>query len=77
MTANETRRLFGGNDNRAPAGPTIIINAARAVLADEVRGWVADGMSQAAVQGAAGGAQIGKADASRAAGRSLGRPWRR
>lgn len=77
MSAGETRRLFAGNDNRSVAGPTIIINADRAVLSDEVRGWVADGMSQAAVQGAAGGAQIGKADASRAAGRSLGRRWRR
>jgi len=72
MTASETRRLFGSNDNRAAAGPTIIVNADRAVLADEVRGWVADAMAQAAVQGAAGGAAIAESENIEARARRLG-----
>lgn len=72
MTANETRRLFGGNDNRAPAGPTVNVYADRAVLADEVRGWVADAMAQAAVQGAAGGAAIAESESIEAGARRLG-----
>lgn len=72
MTANETRRLFGSNDNRAAAGPTVNVYADRAVLADEVRGWVADAMAQAAVQGAAGGAAMAESESIEAGARRLG-----
>lgn len=70
-TANDTRRLLAGND-RGPKAPTINIYADRAVLADEVRGWVQQGVSMAASQGAAGGAQIAEAENVAAASRRLG-----
>lgn len=73
-TANDTRRLLAAND-RAPAGPTINVYADRAVLADEVRTWVADGMALAAAQGAAGGAMMGEAQMAASQAKKLGRSW--
>lgn len=61
-TAAETRRLLGSNDN-ARGGNTINIYADRAVLADEVRGWVAEGIDIAASRGAAGGAALAQSNA--------------
>ncbi|WP_156356041.1 hypothetical protein [Sphingomonas sp. Leaf22] len=72
MTAGETRRLFGSNDNRRTAGPTVNVYADRAVLADEVRGWVADAMTVAATQGAAGGAAMAESESMEAGARRLG-----
>ncbi|VXC63581.1 TIGR02594 family protein [Sphingomonas sp. AX6] len=73
-TANDTRRLLAAND-RGRAGPTVNIYADRAVLADEVRTWVADGMALAAAQGAAGGAMMGEAQMAANQAKKLGRSW--
>jgi len=70
-TAQETRRMFA-NDNRQ-AGNSVTIYANDAVLADTVRGWVTEGMSVAATQGAAGGAAMSQAEGTRATARRLGR----
>ena len=70
-TAQETRQLFA-NDNRG-GGNSVTIYANDAVLADTVRGWVTDGMSVAATQGAAGGAAMSQAEGTRTAARRLGR----
>lgn len=69
-TAAETRRLLGSNDN-ARGGNTIIINADRAVLAEEVRGWVDDGIAIASARGAAGGAALAQTNAAQRQRRRL------
>lgn len=72
--AAETRRMLASNDNRG-SGHTIIVNAQDAVLAETVRGWVAEGMAIAAARGAAGGAALGQAEGTAASARRLGRQW--
>lgn len=72
--AAETRRMLAGNDN-VRSGPTIIVNANDAVLADTVRGWVAQGVDIGAMRGAAGGAAISAAEARASGARKLGRRW--
>ncbi len=63
-----------GNDT-SRGGHTIIVNAQDAVLADTVRGWVAEGIDIAATRGAAGGAAMSDAQNRGTATRKLGR-WR-
>lgn len=71
-TAAETRRLLGANDNSR--GDTHIhVYAEGAVLAETVRGWVAEGVEVAAVRGAAGGASISEAQSTGRRTRKLGR----
>ncbi|WP_010184780.1 phage tail length tape measure family protein [Sphingomonas sp. PAMC 26605] len=73
--AAETRRMLAGNDNTGGGGHTIIINADRSVLSDEVRGWVSEGIAIASTHGAAGGAALGQAENAAASARTLGRRW--
>lgn len=74
--AAETRRMLTANDN--VRGDTHVhVYANDAVLADTVRGWVAEGVQVASVRGAAGGAAMSQAEAGRSAARTLGRRWGR
>lgn len=73
-TAAETRQLFSGAGG-ARGDTHVHVYANDAVLADTVRGWVADGMSAAAAHGAAGGAAISEAESSARQVRRLGRNW--
>ena len=69
--AAETRRMLAGNDNR-PA--TVTHNHFSGnVMTPEFWSMIQQGDAQAAMQGAAGGAQIGQAEAQRAGARRLGR----
>ncbi|RSV18093.1 hypothetical protein CA235_01490 [Sphingomonas sp. ABOLF] len=75
--AGETRRLLAANDAGGRGGGlTVIVNAQDAVLAETVRGWVAEGVGLAAAQGAAGGAAMAEANGMAAGARTLGR-WKR
>lgn len=76
VPAGETRRILADNDRGSAGGTVINVYADRAVLADEVRGWIAGGMAQAATQGAAGGEILAEVGAVRREHRSLGRRWR-
>ncbi|WP_419808389.1 phage tail length tape measure family protein [Sphingomonas sp.] len=70
--AAETRRLLSANDN--VRGDTHIhVYAEGAVLAETVRGWVAEGVGVAAARGAAGGASISEAQTTARRTRKLGR----
>lgn len=70
-TAAETRRLLGGANDNASAAPVVNIYADRAVLAEEVRGWVADGIAIASARGAAGGAALAASNAAQRKRRML------
>ena len=72
--AGETRRA--ANDT-ARGGITVHVDARDAVLADTVRGWVAAGVSEAAVRGATGGAAMAEVDSAQRGRRALGRWGRR
>ncbi|MCG7350078.1 hypothetical protein, partial [Sphingomonas sp. ACRSK] len=72
--AGETRRLLAANDaGQRAGGLTVIVNAQDAVLAETVRGWVAEGVGLAATQGASGGAAMAEANDMEASLRRLGR----
>lgn len=71
--AAETRRMLAGNDNRSRGDTHVHIHANDAVLADTVRGWVAEGIDIAAAHGAAGGAAMSEAEGMARAQRKLGR----
>lgn len=68
--AAETRRLLAGNDR-----PAQILNfyANDAVLADTVKGWIAEGMEVAATRGAQGGATLAQMNATKFAQRTIRR----
>lgn len=68
--AAATRRMLAGNDN-SRGGHTIIINANDAVLAETVRGWVAQGIDIGAARGAAGGSEMAGRNLSLAQSRAL------
>lgn len=68
--AAETRRMLSGSSN-SRGGHTIIINANDAVLAETVRGWVAQGIDIGAARGAAGGSEMAGRNLSLAQNRAL------
>lgn len=63
--AGDTRRMMAGNDNGARGDTHIHFYGEGAVLAETVRGWVAQGVQIAATQGAVGGARLSAADTAR------------
>ncbi len=69
--AAETRRMLAGNDN-APRSENHYHFTGN-MMTPEFWAMVQQGDAQAAMQGAAGGAQIGQAEAQRAGARRLGR----
>lgn len=73
VPAGETRRLLAGNDNGGRGNISVTVNARDAVLADTVRGWVAEGIGIASARGAAGGAAMSEAEGTANAQRKLGR----
>jgi hypothetical protein len=74
VNAAATRRMMAGNDNGR--GDTHVhVYAQDAVLAETVRGWVAEGVEVASVRGAAGGSAMGQAEQRATGARRLGRRW--
>ncbi|KQO50650.1 hypothetical protein ASF14_11240 [Sphingomonas sp. Leaf257] len=69
--AAETRRMLAGNDNAGFGGISVTVNAQDSVLAETVRGWVAEGIAVASTRGAAGGAAMAGRNAKMAARRRL------
>jgi hypothetical protein len=70
-TAAETRRMFAGNDNGRSSEAHYHFTGN--LMTPEFWGMIQQGDAQAAMQGAAGGAQIGQAESQRAGSRRLGR----
>jgi hypothetical protein len=70
-TAAETRRMFAGNDNGRQ--PEAHYHFTGNLMTPEFWGMIQQGDAQAAMQGAAGGAQIGQVESERAGARRLGR----
>ncbi|KQN33620.1 phage tail length tape measure family protein [Sphingomonas sp. Leaf38] len=68
--AAETRRMLSSNGN-SRGGHTIIIHANDAVLAETVRGWVAEGIDIGAARGAMGGSEMAGRNLSLAQNRAL------
>jgi hypothetical protein len=73
IPAGETRRMLAGNDNGQRGDTHVHIHANNAVLAETVRGWVAEGIGIASARGAAGGAAMSEAEGDARAQRKLGR----
>lgn len=73
IPAGETRRMLAGNDNGQRGDTHVHIHANDAVLAETVRGWVAEGIGIASARGAAGGAAMSEAEGDARAQRKLGR----
>ncbi len=69
--AAETRRMLAANDVGSRPAPNVIIHANDSVLADTVRGWVAEGIAVASAQGAAGGARMSAANSAKRSRRRL------